>query len=122
MLFREFEQEIALFRQNIQQQQNAIYEQQRQVATARREVQEQEANNWREKSLITAQQATIENQLAVIRKENESLAERERKARLLEDQRRRNRFVIDPMKYPRSLKFVATGRYRLHISRTPSPS
>lgn len=90
----QLQNEVALFARAMREQQDAIDDRKREVEAARLRVQEQEANNWRETTLIRTQQATIETQTAVIKREKEVLANRDRQLQLLEDQRRRNRFVI----------------------------
>lgn len=90
---RQLENEVVLFKQQMQQQ-HAIDRQKREVEAANLRAQEQEANNWRETALIRTQQATLENQSAVIKRDKELLENRDRQLRLLEDQRRRNRFVM----------------------------
>lgn len=94
LALRQLENEVAVFRQNMQQQQTVIDEAKRQLVVAKMRVSEQEAVNWRETTAIRTQQADIENQQAVIKREKDMLANREQQIQLLEDQRRRNRFVI----------------------------
>lgn len=78
----------------MEREQKLIDEAKRQVVAAKMRVDEQEAVNWRETNAIRTQQADVETQQAVIKREKGMLAARERQVQLLEDQRRRNRFVI----------------------------
>lgn len=78
----------------MQQRQEAVDEAERQLVVARMRVDEQEAVNWRQTNTIRTQQADIENQRAMIKRQKDMVVDRERQVRLLEDQRRRNRFVI----------------------------
>jgi hypothetical protein len=63
------------------------------VDDAMANVRQREADNWLENTRITTDRDKLENEAAIIKRDNELLATRERQVMLHEDQRRRNRFV-----------------------------
>jgi hypothetical protein len=94
LVFRQLDNEVVLFKEEMQRQQEAFDKEKRRLVDAKMRVNEQEAANWRETNAIRTQQADIETKQAVIKREKGMLADRVRQVQLLEDQRRRNRFVI----------------------------
>jgi len=94
LVFRQLDNEVVLFKEEMERQQKSVAKEKRRLVAAKMRVDEQEATNWRETNAIRTQQADIETKQAVIKREKGMLADRERHVQLLEDQRRRNRFVI----------------------------
>ena len=64
------------------------------VEAAKAVVSRNEAKNWLEASRIRSDRSELENKTAVIKRERQLLEKRELQVKLLEDQRRRNRFVL----------------------------
>jgi len=94
LVFRQLENDVVLFKMEMKRQHESVAQEKRRLVAAKMRVDEQEAANWRETNAIRTQQADIETKQAVIKREKGMLADRERHVQLLEDQRRRNRFVI----------------------------
>ncbi|KDR80999.1 hypothetical protein GALMADRAFT_222596 [Galerina marginata CBS 339.88] len=85
------EQQVTLFKAAVLEQQRIFAEKERALEAEKRRVQEEEAKNWVDRTGIRSQQANLENETAMVKRDKESLVNRERQIQVLEDQRRRNR-------------------------------
>lgn len=64
-----------------------------QVEQERAVVRKQEAENWLQANRLQGDRSTIQHELSVVKRDKELISKREQELQLLEDQRRRNRFV-----------------------------
>lgn len=85
---------MVAFAQKVRLEQQKIIEEREKVEAERALVRQNEANNWLETTRIRTAKSELENEMAIMKKENQLLEKRALQIREREDQRRRNRFVL----------------------------
>jgi hypothetical protein len=91
---RELEQQMVVMGEKWRLEQERLNREMEKVEAAKAVVRQEEANNWMETSRIQTQRSKLENEIAVLKRDNQLLEKRQFQISLQEDQRRRNRFVL----------------------------
>ena len=91
---REFDQQVVAFGLKVRAELEKINKEKEKVEAEKAAVQQNEADNWLEKSRIRTDRSELENETAIIKRDHELLEKRQLQIQLQEDQRRRNRFVL----------------------------
>ena len=82
------------FRQKAELELQKISQERERIEAAKAAVRQSEANNWLETSRLRTGRSNLENEEAIIKRNQALLDKRELQITKLEDQRRRNRFVL----------------------------
>ena len=85
---------MVAFGQKVRSELEKISKEKERVEAAKAVVRQSEANNWLETTRIRTDRSELENETAIIKRNQQLLEKREMQISQQEDQRRRNRFVL----------------------------
>jgi phage shock protein A len=81
------------FAAKMRSQQDELNREKQQLDEAKALVRREENENWNEKNRVRAEQMRLENEVAIMKRDMELVKQRENQVKVLEERRRRNRFV-----------------------------